>query len=72
MSKVKRSVAINIMVSEEERVWLDQLADRYGMSVSATVRWLVRWAVYGNNEPALYQGQSAGEAVADDGEADTV
>lgn len=72
MAKVKRSVAINIMVSEEERGWLDELADRYGMSVSAMVRWLVRRAVYGNNEPALYEGQSAGEAVADDGKAETV
>jgi hypothetical protein len=55
-----RTVQVNIMVTAGERAQLEQVAQRLGMSVSATVRWLVHKEVYGKTEPALYETQSAG------------
>ena len=62
MKRAVRTVQVNVMMSSEERAWLEQVAERLGLSVSATVRWLVRREVFGGQEPALYETQRAGTA----------
>jgi len=51
MSPIERNIQLKVLISEEEKEWLTDLADAQGVSASDFVRTLIRRAHQAANQP---------------------